>query len=145
MNEPIKVGIQNDSAAWSPFIRAAFDWDDIEFRTNQWNLKKGRCNHTRSHWFKIWLGSWSLEPQCYSEGNNIVITAKHIVCTQKSLYCRNRLVNMRDVVIEASAWWKNAKHFCQAIPWSRCKACLCHGARKRRRAKHCPWASIDQD
>ena len=75
----IKVGINGFGRMGRLSFRAAFDWDDIEFV--QINDLKGDAT-TLAHLvnFDSVHGRWS--HNATSEGNNIVINGKTIVCTQ---------------------------------------------------------------
>tara|TARA_R110001632_G_scaffold1368_3_gene5451 strand:+ start:5118 stop:6131 length:1014 start_codon:yes stop_codon:yes gene_type:complete len=98
----IKVGINGFGRMGRLSFRAAFDWDDIEFV--QINDLKGDAT-TLAHLvnFDSVHGRWS--HNATSEGNNIVINGKTIVCTQNRSITETDW-SQCDVVIEASGVMK---------------------------------------
>jgi glyceraldehyde 3-phosphate dehydrogenase len=98
----IKVGINGFGRMGRLSFRAAFDWDDIEFV--QINDLKGDAT-TLAHLvnFDSVHGRWS--HNATSEGNNIVINGKTIVCTQNRSIAETDW-SQCDVVIEASGVMK---------------------------------------
>ncbi|AWY00483.1 type I glyceraldehyde-3-phosphate dehydrogenase [Marinomonas primoryensis] len=98
----IKVGINGFGRMGRLSFRAAFDWDDIEFV--QINDLKGDAT-TLAHLvnFDSVHGRWS--HNATSEGNNIVIHGKTIVCTQNRSIAETDW-SQCDVVIEASGVMK---------------------------------------
>ncbi|MFT6405590.1 MAG: glyceraldehyde 3-phosphate dehydrogenase [Marinomonas primoryensis] len=98
----IKVGINGFGRMGRLSFRAAFDWDDIEFV--QINDLKGDAT-TLAHLvnFDSVHGRWT--HNATSEGNNIVINGKTIVCTQNRSITETDW-SQCDVVIEASGVMK---------------------------------------
>jgi len=98
----IKVGINGFGRMGRLSFRAAFDWDDIEFV--QINDLKGDAT-TLAHLvnFDSVHGRWT--HNATSEGNNIVINGKTIVCTQNRAIAETDW-SQCDVVIEASGVMK---------------------------------------
>ena len=98
----IKVGINGFGRMGRLSFRAAFDWDDIEFV--QINDLKGDAT-TLAHLvnFDSVHGRWT--HNATSEGNNIVINGKTIVCTQNRSIAETDW-SQCDVVIEASGVMK---------------------------------------
>jgi len=98
----IKVGINGFGRMGRLSFRAAFDWDDVEFV--QINDLKGDAI-TLAHLvnFDSVHGRWS--HNAISEGNNIVINGKTIVCTQNRSITETDW-SQCDVVIEASGVMK---------------------------------------
>jgi glyceraldehyde 3-phosphate dehydrogenase len=98
----IKVGINGFGRMGRLSFRAAFDWDDIEFV--QINDLKGDAT-TLAHLvnFDSVHGRWA--HNATSEGNNIVINGKAIVCTQNRTIAETDW-SQCDVVIEASGVMK---------------------------------------
>jgi glyceraldehyde 3-phosphate dehydrogenase len=98
----IKVGINGFGRMGRLSFRAAFDWDDIEFV--QINDLKGDAT-TLAHLvnFDSVHGRWA--HNATSEGNNIVINGKTIVCTQNRAIAETDW-SQCDVVIEASGVMK---------------------------------------
>jgi glyceraldehyde 3-phosphate dehydrogenase len=98
----IKVGINGFGRMGRLSFRAAFDWDDIEFV--QINDLKGDAT-TLAHLvnFDSVHGRWSHDAT--SEGNNIVINGKTIVCSQNRSIAETDW-SQCDVVIEASGVMK---------------------------------------